>query len=239
MRNIKGFLETSFIDWPGRSCGVIFLGGCNFRCPFCHNHPLVLQPQELLSLDLEDILGRLRPWRAWLGGVCVSGGEPTLSVELPELLRRLKAEGFRVKLDTNGSRPAVLANLLTAGLIDMIAMDVKAPLEQALYDRCCGVSVDLVRIRKSIDLLLTSGVAHQFRMTVVPGLHDAAVVRRWRQGLGAAADLKLQNYSPRSVLDPASGTGSFTEKEFADLVEVLEISDANGGDRGDSKLQST
>ncbi len=222
MSNIKGFLETSFVDWPGCSCGVLFLGGCNFRCPFCHNHPLVLAPAELISLDLEEILARLRPLRAWLGGICVSGGEPTLSPELPDLLSRLKTEGFRVKLDTNGSRPEVLAGLLAAGLIDLVAMDVKAPLEQSLYDRCCGVPVDLERIKASIDLLKGSKVAHQFRMTVVPAFHSASVVRSWWEQLGGGADLKLQNYSSHSVLDPArAGELRFSEGEFSDLLKTL------------------
>jgi len=221
MDNIKGFLETSFIDWPGCSCAVLFLGGCNFRCPFCHNHPLVLAPTELLSLDLEEILVRLRPLHAWLGGVCVSGGEPTLTPELPELLKRLKTGGFQVKLDTNGSRPKVLAELLSAGLIDQVAMDVKAPLEQPLYNRCCGTTVDLELIRESIDLLKGSRVAHQFRMTVVPGFHSVPEVRRWREQLGGT-NLKLQNYSPHSVLDPALARGrSYSEVEFSDLLKAL------------------
>lgn len=223
MNNIKGFLETSFIDWPGRSCAVLFLGGCNFRCPFCHNHQLVLQPGELVSHDLEEILARLRPLRNWLGGVCVSGGEPTLSPDLPALLARLRAEDFAVKLDTNGSRPEVLATLLAEGLLDMVAMDIKAPLEQDLYDRCCGVSVDLGRISESIGLVRESGIAHQFRMTVVPGLHGLAEVERWVAALQGSHSLKLQNYKPNSVLDPdRAGSRSFNEEEFSGLTQVLE-----------------
>jgi pyruvate formate lyase activating enzyme len=223
MDNIKGFLETSFIDWPGRSCAVLFLGGCNFRCPFCHNHPLVLEPGELPALDLEEILACLRSLRSWLGGICVSGGEPTLSAELPELLNRLKQEGFPVKLDTNGSRPDVLAGLLAADLLDMVAMDVKAPLEQELYDKCCGVPVDLARIRESIELLKgSSATTHQFRMTVVPGFHDQAGVRRWRQDLGGDGNFKLQNYSPHSVLAVAqAGPRRFSEEEFSILLMGL------------------
>jgi pyruvate formate lyase activating enzyme len=222
MNNIKGFLETSFIDWPGRSCAVLFLGGCNFRCPFCHNHPLVLQPGELVSHDLEEILVRLRPLRNWLGGICISGGEPTLSPELPKLLARLRAEGFAVKLDTNGSRPEVLAMLLSEGLLDMVAMDIKAPLEQELYDRCCGVKVDLARIGESIHLIGASGITHQFRMTVVPGLHGLAEVGRWVAGLKGSQVLKLQNYNPRSVLAPdRTGSRGFSEEEFSELTQIL------------------
>jgi len=223
MDNIKGFLETSFVDWPGRSCAVLFLGGCNFRCPYCHNHPLVLRPGELPSLDLADILTRLRPLRKWLGGICVSGGEPTLSPELPRLLASLRGEGFAVKLDTNGSRPEVLAGLLAERLVDMVAMDVKAPLEQELYDRCCGVPVDLARIAASIELIRRSGVAHQFRMTVLPGFHGVAEVGRWRAALAATTAVKLQNFSHKSVLAPAQlPPRGFSEAEFAALVCLLE-----------------
>jgi pyruvate formate lyase activating enzyme len=222
MNNIKGFLETSFIDWPGRSCAVIFLGGCNFRCPFCHNHPLVLQPGELLSHELETVLLRLRPLKQWLGGVCVSGGEPTLSPGLPALLARLRAEGFAIKLDTNGSQPEVLATLLDAGLLDMVAMDVKAPLEQELYDRCCGVRVELSRISTSISLIRESGIAHQFRMTVVPELHTAAAVKRWVADLGGGSALKLQNYKAVSVLAPdQAGSRGYSEEEFFELGRIL------------------
>lgn len=223
MNNIKGFLETSFIDWPGRSCAVLFLGGCNFRCPFCHNHQLVLQPGELVSHDLEEILARLRPLRNWLGGICVSGGEPTLSAELPALLARLREEGFAVKLDTNGSRPEILAALLAEGLLDMVAMDVKAPLEQELYDRCCGVRVDLARVTESIGLIRQSGIAHQFRMTVVPGLHCGGEVKRWVAALHGSHALKLQNYNPGSVLDSdQAGSKGYTEEEFSELTQVLD-----------------
>lgn len=222
MDNIKGFLETSFIDWPGRSCAVLFLGGCNFRCPFCHNHPLVLQPEQLLSHDLEEILRRLRPLRKWLGGICISGGEPTLNQELPRLLARLRAEGFAVKLDTNGSRPEVLSALLAAGLLDMVAMDIKGPVEQEFYDRCCGGPVDLARIAESIELIRASGIAHQFRMTVVPELHGVGEVERWVAGLAGSA-LKLQNYNPKSVLAPdLVGTRGFTEEQFAALQQILD-----------------
>jgi pyruvate formate lyase activating enzyme len=230
MNNIKGFLETSFIDWPGRSCAVLFLGGCNFRCPFCHNHQLVLQPGELVSHDLEEILVRLRPLRNWLGGICISGGEPTLSPELPELVARLRAEGFAVKLDSNGSHPEVLAALLAAGLLEMVAMDIKAPLEQELYDRCCGVRVDLARIGASIELLRASGIAHQFRMTVVPGLHGVAEVERWVAGQDGRSALKLQNYNPRSALAPAlAGARGFTEEEFSELLNLLGEADGARG----------
>lgn len=210
MPAIKGFLETSFIDWPGCLCSVVFLGGCNFRCPFCHNHPLVLAPQSFATIPLDHVLKRLGEMRPWLGGVCVTGGEPTLAPELAELLRTFKAAGVLVKLDTNGTRPAVLEQLLAEGLVAMVAMDVKAPLDQAKYDTCTGVGVDLAAIRQSIECIKSSGLPHQFRMTVLPRLHTEADIRAWRDTL-AGSPLKLQNFNPQSPLD-----GEFAkEKGFA------------------------
>ena len=199
---IKGFLETSFIDWPGELCAILFVGGCNFRCPFCHNHPLVLAPEGMETIDFEEIMSRLAIRKNWLAGVCISGGEPTLSPGLPRMIARLKAEGWAVKLDTNGSRPEILAQLLAGNLLDMVAMDVKAPLVQDKYERCAGCSVDLGAIQKSIDLLRHSGIPHEFRMTIAPALHTEEDIRAWaRQFDPSRARLTLQNFNPRSTLD--------------------------------------
>ncbi|MGV1100645.1 anaerobic ribonucleoside-triphosphate reductase activating protein [Thiovibrio sp. JS02] len=220
---IKGFLETSFIDWPGKLCAILFVGGCNFRCPFCHNHPLVLAPEGLESIPFTTVLQRLAPRRKWLDGICVSGGEPTLSPGLPQLIAHLKAEGWAIKLDTNGSRPAVLEALLADGLLDMVAMDVKAPLVQEKYDRCAGARVDLGGIRKSIALLRESGVAHEFRMTVAPFLHSEADIHVWsRQVGGENARLKLQNFNPKTTLAPhLEKERGFAPEIFSRLVAGL------------------
>jgi len=199
---IKGFLETSFIDWPGKLCAILFVGGCNFRCPFCHNHPLVLAPEGMETIDFEEIVSRLAARKKWLAGVCISGGEPTLSPGLPTMIARLKAEGWAIKLDTNGSRPEVLAQLLADNLLDMVAMDVKAVLIQDKYERCTGCPVDLGAIQKSIDLLTHSGIAHEFRMTVAPGLHTEEEIAAWvRQFDRSRSRLALQNFNPRTTLD--------------------------------------
>lgn len=199
---IKGFLATSFIDWPGRLCAMIFLGGCNFRCPFCHNHPLVLAPEGMETIALEEVMASLATRKNWLAGVCISGGEPTLSPGLPRMIARLKADGWAIKLDTNGSRPEILSQLLADNLIDMVAMDVKAPLVQDKYDRCAGLSVDLEAIKRSIDLLSRSAIPHEFRMTIVPDLHSEEDILAWgRQFAGFRARLTLQNFNPGTTLD--------------------------------------
>jgi len=200
--SIKGFLETSFIDWPGKLCAILFVGGCNFRCPFCHNHPLVLAPEGMETIAFEEIVSRLAARKNWLAGVCISGGEPTLSPGLPKMIARLKAEGWAIKLDTNGSRPEVLAQLLADKLLDMVAMDVKTVLVQDKYERCTGCPVDLGAIRTSIDLLRDSGIPHEFRMTIAPILHTEADIGSWaKQFDRARSRLTLQNFNPRTTLD--------------------------------------
>ncbi|MFZ5775152.1 MAG: anaerobic ribonucleoside-triphosphate reductase activating protein [Thermodesulfobacteriota bacterium] len=220
---IKGFLETSFVDWPGTLCAILFVGGCNFRCPFCHNHPLVLAPEELDTIPFAEVLARLNRRRYWLEGVCVSGGEPTLFPGLPAMIAHLKAEGWAVKLDTNGSRPKMLARLLDEGLLDMVAMDVKAPLVQAKYDAAAGCGVDLAAIEKSIALITASGIPHEFRMTVVPGVHGPAEISDW-VGLfdQDRSRIKLQNFSPKTTLDPRfEEVPAMAAVDFSRLQELV------------------
>jgi pyruvate formate lyase activating enzyme len=203
MREIKGFLETSFLDWPGKLCSVIFLPRCNFRCPYCHNHPLVFHPERYPSIPFEDILDRLHSFRDWIDGVCITGGEPTLQVDLPLLIREIKRNGFLVKLDTNGSNPQVLEDLLKAEEIDFVSMDVKAPLDPFSYRRSIGLSIDLDLILRSIEILKKGKVEYQFRMTVVPGLHREEDIKTLGDQLRVGQKFVLQNFNPENPLDPS------------------------------------
>ena len=200
---IKGLLENSLIEWPGKISVVIFLGGCNFRCPFCHNAELVLEPHLIPSIPLQTVLGRLRALRGWVDGIVVSGGEPTLSPRLPELLGRIRSAGFDIKLDTNGSCPDVLAKLVARRLVQAIDMDLKAPLEPALYAALAGVPVRLELIRASLELIRFSGLPHRFRTTYVPGLLDHAAIGRLRAATPPGSHHVLQGFNPKRVLDPA------------------------------------
>lgn len=182
---IGGLVPFTLSDYPGRVAAVIFTQGCNFRCPFCHNGqliPFAPGPNGLLSVD--DVMRFLESRRKRLDGAVISGGEPTIQPDLPAFLRDVKALGYAVKLDTNGSRPDVLRRLFQQGLLDFVAMDVKAPWGQ--YDRLAGVAVDAAALRASIDLIARSGVAHEFRTTVVPQMLGEAdlcdIVRRLPAG---------------------------------------------------------
>jgi pyruvate formate lyase activating enzyme len=202
MVEVKGFLETSFIDWPGKICSVIFLPHCNFRCPYCHNHGLVLHPEQYRSIPLEDALERLHSFEGWVDGICLTGGEPTLHRDLPDLIRKLRNHGFLVKLDTNGSNPLMLEALMEAKEIDFVSMDVKAPLDAFSYRRSAGLPVDLPPLLRSIDLLKRGKVDYEFRMTVVPGLHREEDVTHLAAQLKAGPRFILQNFNPENPLDP-------------------------------------
>lgn len=200
--HMKGFHETSFVDWPGRLCAVLFLGGCNFRCPYCHNPDLVLAPHELKDLSWEKVASRLEALRGWLDGVCVTGGEPTLHSNLPDLLREICSMGFQVKLDTNGSRPDVLSALVRDGLVQSVSMDVKAPLRAGPYRRCSGVDAPIREITQSLEILGSCGLEVEFRTTFVPGLLERAEIVEIVQALPPRGKYTLQGFRPGSTLDP-------------------------------------
>ncbi len=203
MIDIKGFLETSFLDWPGKLCSVLFLPYCNFRCPYCHNHPLVFHPEQYATIPLEDILDRLHSLKNWIDGVCLTGGEPTLHTGLPLLVREIKRNGFLVKLDTNGSNPRMLENLIEEGEIDFVSMDVKAPLDPFRYSRSIGLPILLNPILQSIEILKRGKVECEFRMTVVPEFHGEEDIQTLGDQLRVGRRFVLQNFNPENPLDPS------------------------------------
>ncbi len=214
---IKGFVETSFVDWDGRVAAVLFLPGCNFRCPYCHNHDLIADPDRFETIPLPAVLNRLGAFGPWLDGVCVTGGEPTLHPTLPRLLAALKEIGLAVKLDTNGSRPQVLIDLLDRGLVDHVALDLKMILEPSPYGLVAGPGADVLAVSRSIEVLAQAPSA-ELRTTVVPGLHDEDVIQRMARYVPPALEWRLQNFRPDNALDPAfRERPAFTDEEFADL----------------------
>lgn len=180
---------------------VLFLGGCNFRCPFCHNRDLVLSPGGFEDVPLEYIVATFRKYKDWVDKVVITGGEPTMYKNLYGLIGLLKSEGMSIKLDTNGSNPSMVKSLVNDGLIDCIAMDVKGPLDR--YARWCGREVDGEAIRESIEFIMGSGVDYYFRITVVPFLHREEDVYTVAEELEGARDLVIQTFRPDITLDPA------------------------------------
>lgn len=175
---LHGLSKLTLLDYPGHLACTAFTGSCNFRCPYCHNAPLVLAPNSCPVIPEETFFDFLTSRRGKLDGVCITGGEPTLQTNLQEFIEKIKERGFLVKLDTNGYQPELLKKLLDANLLDMVAMDIKNCKE--LYAATAGIpetSFDLTRIVQSISYLLQSGITHEFRTTVVKELHGPEQMR--------------------------------------------------------------
>jgi len=218
---IVGFTETSLLDWHGRIAAVLWIGGCNFSCPFCHNYRIADDDPELTLVAWEEVARTLRRKRDWYDGVVLTGGEPLMHPEVFELCRRLKDIGQRVKIDTNGSLPYTLKALLEFKLVDAVAMDVKAPLDSR-YTKAAGRQVDVVPLRRTIRLLLETGVEHEFRCTLVPGLINPEDIAAIGEAIKGAQAVALQEYSPeRARVTGFGGTKSYTRSEVDAMAEVL------------------
>lgn len=220
---IKGFLETSFLDWPGQIAAVLFLPGCNFACPYCHNYTLVSDPGSLMTLPFEGVLDRLKPFVGWIDGVVVTGGEPTLHPGLEPMLASIKQAGFEVKLDTNGYRPEVLEDLVASGLVDMVAMDLKAPLEPLAYRRISGQTVEVEKVERSLNFLKANGLAHQIRSTILPAWHGEEELSKMAEAVSGARTWTLQALNPstawnREALD---GQEAYSPEEISRLQKEL------------------
>ncbi|MFH1826333.1 MAG: anaerobic ribonucleoside-triphosphate reductase activating protein [bacterium] len=194
---IKGFLETSFIDWDGKICSVLFVAACNWRCPFCHNWPLIENPDTHETVPLERIKEYLIEHRDFIDGICLTGGEPTLYKKsgLFEFLREIKDLGLLVKLDTNGTDSAALQKLMTDHLVDFIALDIKAPLDER-YDKLTAVKTDLEQVKQSIKLIQSGLTDYEFRLTVVPTLLAEKDIEDVARELKGAKKFVLQQFVP-------------------------------------------
>ena len=221
---ICGLQKMTLLDYPGKVACTVFLGGCNFRCPFCHNSELFMGKPEKL-MEEEDFFQFLGKRKGLLDGVCVSGGEPTLYKDLPEFLARIKELGFAAKLDTNGSRPEVLRELLEKKLVDYVAMDVKN--SPAKYAQTVGLeTMDLVPIEESLRLLIGGETPYELRTTLVAQLHDAASIQDMGMWLGPLVTEKkprklfLQSFVDRDTV-LFSGLSAPEQETVAGFVKIL------------------
>ncbi len=218
---LGGYLPTSFLDWEGHVVAVVFVSGCNFRCPFCHNAPLATGMAE--GLSTRSVLSDIWRRRLFLDGVVISGGEPTLYPNLQELLEwiRKKVE-IPVKLDTNGSRPEILERLFRSGLVDAVAMDVKGPWEK--YSVLSGVPVETDRIRASIGLLKAFSNSYELRTTFVPGLLTIEDMKRVQLQLEEDPRWVVQLFRPENPLDPSlRNTPPPSKAEIASALPGVKI----------------
>ncbi len=209
------------IDYPGAVSAVLFLAGCNFHCPYCHN-PSLAQGICVESLTERDFLAFLKKRRGFLDAVVLSGGEPTLAEGLPDLCRRIQQSGYAVKLDTNGSRPQMLGRLLRDGLLDYVAMDLKTLPRR--YDALCAEKDIQTKVEESIALLRSSGIDHEFRTTCVRPFVDENTVGRMAQLISGTRRYFLQRFSAAGeTLDPdfcADGACRFSEDELTVMRET-------------------
>ena len=184
MVKIHGFNKLTLLDYPGRLACTVFLGHCNFRCPFCHNAGLVLNPENEPVIPIEEILGTLKKRKGILDGVCITGGEPTVHKKLPEFVQQIKKLDYSVKLDTNGTNPQMVRGMVKAGLLDYVAMDIKNSPEK--YGETAGiVRADLEAIHETVEFLKSGEVDYEFRTTVTRELHkreDFLKIRKWLSG---------------------------------------------------------
>lgn len=222
---ICGLMKTTLLDYPEHVACTVFTGGCNFRCPFCHN-------AELLSMDLpaeyseEEIFAFLKKRRATLEGVVLTGGEPTLQPDLPDFLRRIREEfGLLIKLDTNGINPGMVEELIGEGLLSYIAMDIKASPEN--YARVCGMAGEaggsswFEKVTETKNLLLAGHVPYEFRTTVVEGLHTAEDFEGIAMFIEGAERYALQSFKDsENVLDREQG---FTEPKPETILAYRKI----------------
>lgn len=230
---IAGLQKMTLLDFPGRVACTVFLQGCNFRCPFCHNSDL-LERQGSTDIPVEELLSFLKKRQGLLDGVCITGGEPTLQPDLEDLIRSIKALGYPVKLDTNGARPDVLKRLTGEGLIDYVAMDIKNSPQE--YPVTAGIS-KLDGVEESIQFLMSGSLDYEFRTTVVQELHSAESVKsmaNWLLTIAPGHLVKrffLQPFVNRdSVL--SSDLTAPDEKMLAEFAEILRICSENVSIRG-------
>ena len=201
----KGFQKTSLIEYPGKIVSVVFTAGCNFKCPFCQNPELVLNPDSLPSVSSKEVVSHLISKKKWLDGLSITGGEPTIHQALSDFIGKVKEEGFLVGLETNGTNPQMLKDLIADKLIDYVALDIKAPLVWEKYKKAAGINdEDLFRkVKESVEVLLElkSDIDYELRTTVVPGLIGEEDILAIARQIKGAKRYVLQQFLPRITLD--------------------------------------
>lgn len=221
MLPIKGVQKLSLIDYPPYMVATVFLANCDFRCPYCQNPDLIKNPDKLPTITEEELIEFLKSRKKWLDGICITGGEPCIHKELPELIKRIKELGFKIKLDTNGSKPEMIKVLINEQLIDYIAMDIKAPLDN--YEEVTQVKVDKEKIKESVDFIISSGIDYEFRLTCVPTLHKEEDFVKIGEWLKDCKRFFIQQFSPKICLNKEfENIKPFTEVRLKKFKEILE-----------------
>lgn len=217
---IGGLVKFSLNDYPGKTSAVVFTRGCNFRCRYCHNPELVLSEKYAKKIPLSKIFSFLKSRKNKLDAVCITGGEPTNHSDLPFFIKKIKNMGFLVKLDTNGSNPQMLKKFIEEKVLDYIAMDIKAPLNPISYLKVSEMPFDTKKIKKSISLIINSGLPHEFRTTVVKSLTSKNDLLKIAKSIKGADNYFLQKFVPAKKLNDLtlSKEVSYSDKELQKLA---------------------
>ena len=218
---VTGIQKLTLLDYPGVVACTVFTAGCNFRCPFCHNAMLVLPEQiddECLTDD--EVFGFLKKRRGVLDGVAVTGGEPLLHADMPEFLARVKELGYKIKLDTNGSNPELLSEIVKNKLVDRVAMDIKNAPEE--YARTIGLkSFDIAPVERSKEMLLRGDIDYEFRTTVVKGIHTKESLIGAAKWIEGAKEYYLQQFKDSGNLILPHGLSAYDEKQMHALADAV------------------
>ncbi len=218
--HISGLQKLTLLDFPGLMACIVFTKGCNFRCPFCHNAALVLGGENTVEgIDESEFFDFLEKRKGVLDGVVITGGEPLLHKDIISFLQKIKALGFKVKIDTNGTNPALLKEIVAQNLADYVAMDIKSgPFG---YARAAGIDVDLAAVNESREFLLSGAVEYEFRTTLVKGIHTKDDVLAAAQWISGAKRYYLQGFKNSGGLISPQGLEAFTETEMKEFAEIV------------------
>lgn len=216
---IAGFKKQSLIDYSGNISSVVFTQGCNFRCGFCHNPDLVLLEKFGKTYDNKEIFEYLKKYAKLLDAVCITGGEPTMHKDLPQFISKIKKIGLKVKLDSNGTNPKMLKDLIDNNMVDFIAMDIKHQLEFELYNKTVGNRINedvFAKILNSINIIKNSKIDYEFRTTIAKGLHKKEDIKILKNQFGE--NYQIQNFNPKIILNPKLKIKPFSKSEYKELL---------------------
>ena len=217
---ICGYQKTTLLDYPEHVAATIFTGGCNFRCPFCHNSDLIVNSTMSPCISQEEIFAFLKKRKNVLSGICITGGEPTLQTNLSEFIKKVRSLGYKIKLDTNGYCPDVISSLLEDNLLDYIAMDIKAGLSN--YAKVSGIpNLDTSKIKESISIIENSGIDYEFRTTVVKELHSRQDFLEISEMLSSSSPYFIQSFKDSgNILTPGlSSCDTDTLNQYLAIVK--------------------
>lgn len=228
--NICGYQKTTLLDYPGHVAATFFTGGCNFRCPFCHNSDLITYPSSTDNISEEEIFTFLKKRKNILSGICITGGEPTLQPDLAEFIEKVRSYGYKIKLDTNGYRPEVIADLLEKNLLDYIAMDIKAGYSN--YATASGISNLIIKkIEDSVSIIENSGIPYEFRTTVVKELHNETDFQEIADMLSPKSPYFIQSFKDSGNI-LISGLSSCNNEELNKFLSIVKEKLPNSSLRG-------